>query len=344
MKNYDFSNESQIKELAYILKKELSDKGLSVKHGDILNILSHAAGAKNWNAYSSHLKNNTQSLSTVDYDATQDLLNKESAGGIVVFLFQHHFTATTHDYISNRNEAFDFLKGLARALVFLRNNIGKPFSQQTIYDSMSLSSMISLSKSKDLPSTITDYISDYLMSLPDYSVSFNAEQQSQNTKDAHNLLRSQFVSLNKNRERTSYTDLHEAMRSGTSMDIVFIIRSAIQNKNPVWQAKIESLLITISEIMVYLRNNYNIAITPESFCQNLHLKNIMAFHFQLKYSLPKHLSLRIAQYVSSLHGYHDGELEQEDAQLDHLFKQKPISLAVGHLTGMGDAYANNITY
>ena len=113
------------------------------------------------------------------------------------------------------------------------------------------------------------------------------------------------------------------MRSGTSMDIAFIIRSAIQNKNPVWQAKIETILITISEIMVYLRNNYNIAITPESFCQNLKLENIMAFHFKLQYSLPKHLSLRIAQYVSSLHGYREGEFEKDNAKLDHLFKQKP---------------------
>lgn len=344
MKSYDLTNESQIKELAYILKKELSDKGVSIKHGEMLNILSHAAGVKNWNAYSSLLKDNAQSLSMADYDATQDLLSRESAGGIVAFLFQHHLTTKTNDYISNRNKSFDFLKGLARALVFLRNNTGKPFDQQTIYDSMSLSSMIALSKRRDLPSTITEDILDYLISLPEYSDSFSAEQQSQNTKDAHNLLRSQFASLNKNIKRTSYTDIHQAMRSGSSMDIAFVIRSVIQNKNPVWQAKIEALLITISEIMVYLRNNYNIAITPESFCQNLNLKNIMAFHFQLQYSLPKHLSLRIAQYVSSLHGYHEGEFEQEDAQLDHLFKQKPIALAVGHLTGIGDTYANNITY
>lgn len=344
MKNYDFNNEAQIKELAYILKKELSDKGVSIKHGELLNILSHAAGAKNWHTYSSHLKDNTQSFSMIDYDATQDLLNRESAGGIVVFLLQHHFNATTDDYISNRNEAFDFIKGLARALVFLRDNTGKPFSQQTIYDNMSLSSMIALSKRQDLPSTITEDILDYLTSLPEYRDSFNAEQQSQNTKDAHNLLRSQFSSLNKNREHTPYKDIHHAMRSGTSMDIAFMIRSAIQNKNPTWQAKIESLLITVSEIMVYLRNNYNIAITPESFCENLHLKNIMAFHFQHHYSLPKHLSLRVAQYVSSLQGYCEGQFDQDNAQLDHLFKQKPIALAVGHLTGMGSTYANNITY
>lgn len=344
MKNYDFTNESQIKELAYILKKELSDKGVSIKHGEMLNILSHAAGVRNWNTYSSHLKDNAQSLNMVNYDATQDLLNRESAGGIVVFLLQHYFTATTDDYVSNKNKAFEFLKGLVRALVFLRNNAGKPFSQQTIYDNMSLSSMISLSKRKDLSPRITEDISDYLTSLPEYRDSLNAEQQSQNTKDAHNILRSQFSSLNKNHEHTPYKDIHHAMRSGTSMDIAFMIRSAIQNKNPIWQAKIESLLITVSEIMVYLRNNYNIAITPESFCENLNLKNIMAFHFQHHYSLPKHLSLRVAQYVSSLHGYCEGEFEQDNAQLDHLFKQKPIALAVGHLTGMGSTYANNITY
>lgn len=106
------------------------------------------------------------------------------------------------------------------------------------------------------------------------------------------------------------------------------------------KTKIDALLITITEVLVYLRNNYNESITPDHFCEQLNLKNIIALQNSQK--LPTYLQLKLTQYLSSLQGYSESEPDEYYARLDHAFKQKPIALSIGYLTGMGETYAKNI--
>lgn len=338
MKNYSFNQESDVKDLAYHLKKYFTQHGYDIKHSEILSGISQAIGFKNWNTYSSQLKNKPKHSIITPYDITHELLRKESAGGIVAFLINHHFTPATTDYVSCKKSAFNFLKGIISALVFMRDNFGIPFNQKSIYDSMDLSSIISFTKIEILPLSIINNLNEYLISLPEYNPSIEVKYQNKKTKEFHNLVRNQFNSLNEN--NMPDTDIYQLMLSGTVSDIFSLIKESIPQKNPIWQTKIDALLITIIEVLVYLRNNYNESITPEYFCEQLNLKNIIALQYSQK--LPKYLQLKLAQYLSSLQGYCESDTDQYYAKLDHIFKQKPIALSIGYLTGMGETYAKNI--
>lgn len=338
MKNYSFNKESDVKDLAYHLKKYFTQQGHDIKHSEILSGISHAIGFKNWNTYSSQLKNKSQHSIINSYDITQELLRKERAGGIVAFLLNHHFTPATTDYTSCKNRAFNFLKGIISALVFMRDNFGIPFNQNSIYDSMDLASIISFTKIEILPLSIINNLNEYLLSLPEYNSLRQVKHQNKRTKEVHNLVRNQFNSLNENNIQD--TDIYKLMLSGTVYDIFSLIKESVPQKNPIWQTKIDALLITITEVLVYLRNNYNESITPDHFCEQLNFKNIIALQHSPK--LPTYLQLKLTQYLSSLQGYSESDTDQYYAKLDHIFKQKPIVLSVGYLTGMGDNYAKNI--
>lgn len=338
MKNYSFNQESDVKDLAYHLKKYFTQHGHDIKHSEILSGISHAIGFKNWNTFSSQLKNNSKQSLINSYDITQELLTKESAGGIVAFLLNHHFKPATTDYTSCKKSAFNFLKGIISALVFMRDNFGIPFNQKSIYNSMDLDSIISFTKIEILPLSIINNLNEYLISLPEYNSLREVKHQNKKTKEVHNLVRNQFNSLNEN--NMPDTDIYKLMLSGTVSDIFSLIKESVPQKSPIWQTKIDALLITIIEVLVYLRNNYNESITPEYFCAQLNLKNIIALQYSQK--LPKYLQLKLAQYLSSLQGYCESDTDQYYAKLDHIFKQKPIVLSVGYLTGMGETYVKNI--
>jgi hypothetical protein len=341
MKNYSFNKESDVKDLAYHLKKYFTQHGHDIKHSEILSGISHAIGFKNWNTYSSQLKNDSEQSLADSYDITQELLTKESAGGITAFILNHHFKPATTDYISSKHNAFNFLEGFVRALVFMRDNFGIPIDQQYLYNNMKLSSIISLSKKKELPWNITQSLEKYLLSLPEYNSLLNAKNQNQKTKDAHNIQYKQFISLNKNNKKSN-SDIYQVMYFGTASDIFSLIKKSVVMNDPIWQTKIDALLITITEVLVYLRNNYNESITPDHFCDQLNLKNIIALQHSQK--LPTYLQLKLTQYLSSLHGYSKNEPDDYYTRLGHIFKQKAIVLSIGYLTGIGDtyAYAKNI--
>ena len=338
MKNYSFNQESDVKDLAYHLKKYFTQHGHDIKHSEILSGISHAIGFKNWNTFSSQLKNNSKQSLINSYDITQELLTKESAGGIVAFLLNHHFKPATTDYTSCKKSAFNFLKGIISALVFMRDNFGIPFNQKSIYNSMDLDSIISFTKIEILPLSIINNLNEYLISLPEYNSLREVKHQNKKTKEVHNLVRNQFNSLNEN--NMPDTDIYKLMLSGTVSDIFSLIKESVPQKSPIWQTKIDALLITITEALVYLRNNYNESITPDHFCEQLNLKNIIALQHSQK--LPTYLQLKLTQYLSSLQGYCESDTDQYYAKLDHIFKQKPIVLSVGYLTGMGENYVKNI--
>lgn len=198
MKHYSFNNGNDIKDLAYNIKKHLTEIGHNVKHMDILNGISQSVGFKNWNVYSAELKEkNKPYVYKNPFVSIQELFNQGSAAQITEFLVFNTFREEESNHADNsmwKGRAISLASGIMRSLVWLRENEGFSLTGKSIYKSMDLSNMISLSKKEILPSHISGPLKAYLVSLPEYK-NEAAEQQSEVAHDQHGHLQAQFKSI-----------------------------------------------------------------------------------------------------------------------------------------------------
>ncbi|MDI6976206.1 glyoxalase superfamily protein [Serratia sp. Se-RSBMAAmG] len=200
MKHYSFNNENDIKDLAYNLKKHLTEIGHNVKHMDILNSIAQSVGFKNWNIYSAELKEkNKPYVYKNPFVSIKELFNQGSAAQITEFLVFNAFREENSNHTDNgmwKGRAISLASGIMRSLVWLRENECFSLTGQSIYKSMDLSNMISLSKKEILPSHVSEPLKAYLVSLPGYKNEASAEEeQSETAYEQHGYLQNQFKSI-----------------------------------------------------------------------------------------------------------------------------------------------------
>lgn len=199
MKHYSFNNENDIKELAYNLKKHLGEIGHKVKHTDILNSISQSVGFKNWNVYSAELKEkNKPYVYKNPFDSIIQLFALGSSAQITEFLVFNAFKEEKSNHADGgmwKGRAISLASGIMRSLVWLRENEGFALTGESIYKSMDLANMMSLSKKETLPSTISASLNAYLVSLPGYKSGIYAEEQAETVYEQHGYLQAQFKSI-----------------------------------------------------------------------------------------------------------------------------------------------------
>lgn len=95
-------------------------------------------------------------------------------------------------------------------------------------------------------------------------------------------------------------DIFDIFNDGSAQDIIDFFDDRL-NYEGMWKGRALSLIMPMSEIAVYLRDNTNQKLTPHSFIKMTKLNNIiLLFHSA---SLPGALQLKIAQYLTFLPGY-----------------------------------------
>lgn len=198
MKHYSFNNENDIKDLAYNIKKHLTEIGHNVKHMDILNSIAQSAGFKNWNVYSAELKEkNKPYVYKNPFVSIQELFNQGSSAQITEFLVFNAFRVREEEgkHTDNtmwKGRAISLASGIMRSLVWLRENESFSLTGESIYKSMNLSNMISLSKKEILPHHISEPLKAYLVSLPGYKSEISEKEQSGIVYAQHRYLQAQF--------------------------------------------------------------------------------------------------------------------------------------------------------
>lgn len=199
MKHYSFNNENDIKDLAYNLKKHLTEIGHNVKHMDILNGIAQSVGFKNWNVYSAELKEkNKPYVYKNPFVSIQELFNQGSAAQITEFLVFNAFREENTNHMDNgiwKGRAISLASGIMISLVWLRENEDFSLTGESIYRSMDLSNMIILSKKEAMPISISGSLTAYLVSLPGYKGDVSAEEQSETAYEQHGYLQAQFKSI-----------------------------------------------------------------------------------------------------------------------------------------------------
>lgn len=196
MKNYSFNNESDIKNLAYNLKKYLADIGFNVKHMNILNGISQSVGFKNWNVYSSKLKENNKPYQYKNpFKNINELFEKGSISQIVEFIIYTSFRDEGDNDIW-KGRAISLCYAVIKPLVWMRNHNGFIISGQSIYNAMDLKNMIDLSYNLDIDKSSILGLQSYLVSLPGYkSENDRLIEQNETVNEQHGYIRMQFKTL-----------------------------------------------------------------------------------------------------------------------------------------------------
>lgn len=95
-------------------------------------------------------------------------------------------------------------------------------------------------------------------------------------------------------------DIFDIFNNGRAQDIIDFFDDRL-NYEGIWKGRALSLIMPMSEVAVYLRDNSKQKLTPHSFTEMTKLNNIITlFHST---TLPSSLQLKIAQYLEGLPGY-----------------------------------------
>lgn len=110
-------------------------------------------------------------------------------------------------------------------------------------------------------------------------------------------------------------DIFDIFNNGSAQDIIDFFDDRL-NYEGMWKGRALSLIMPMSEVAVYLRDNSKQKLTPHSFIEMTKLDNIISlFHSA---SLPGPLHLKIAQYLTCLPGYNlENKTPSEVAQDNH---------------------------
>lgn len=196
MKKYNLNQESDVKDLAYHIKKYLTQQGHDIKHSEILSGISHAIGFKNWNVYSSKLKEKDKLYEyKIPFKDADELFNKGSVSQIIEYLVFTSFRQES-DNAMWKGRAISLCSAIIRPLVWMRENDGFIITGKSIYDAMNLENIIELSYSNKLYKPEIEGVRSYLLSLPGYKDGYrNSMEQSETVHEQHGYIHMQFKSL-----------------------------------------------------------------------------------------------------------------------------------------------------
>lgn len=175
MKNYDLSNEKDIKDLAYHLKKNLSKH--KIKHTEILEALSHSLGFNNWNTLKSINNNISQNF-------FEDLLKNGDSHQIAGFILSRcGRDLRSFDNDSFRRISLDLLYLGIEYLVYKRDNESLNLNCYKLSSIFLLENILLISQDKKIPYYLSEKINSYIKSLPLYKT--DQKEIHEVTRDFH---------------------------------------------------------------------------------------------------------------------------------------------------------------
>lgn len=148
MKSYNLTNAKDIKDLAYHLKNNFSNKGYHIKHSEILDVISQSHGYKNWNTFSAKL-NQKQNNNKYE-DNYINIFNNGSTSSIVEFLSKQIFSDEDNNDMW-KGRAISLISGVIKALVWQRDYQHKKITIQSISESLFLHNIHKTLEDKEIP-------------------------------------------------------------------------------------------------------------------------------------------------------------------------------------------------
>ena len=180
MKNYNLSNEKNIKDLAYHLNKNLSKH--NIKHTEILEALSKSLGFNNWNTLKS-IKNNSSKNFLVE------LLHTGNCYEISGFILSRcGRDLRSFDNGSFRRISLDLLYSVVEYLVYKREHESLVLDINRLTSSFLLENVILISKDKEIPHYLSEKINSYIKSLPQYKADKKEINEVTHDFHAHNYM------------------------------------------------------------------------------------------------------------------------------------------------------------
>lgn len=188
MKSYNLTNAKDIKDLAYHLKNNFSNKGYHIKHSEILDVISQSHGYKNWNTFSAKL-NQKQNNNKYE-DNYINIFNNGSTSSIVEFISKQIFSdEDNHDMWKGR--AISLISGVIKALVWQRDYQNKKITIQSISESLFLHNIHKTLEDKEIPIFAKSILHGYVLSLPGYQ--YGADIQQDIVGEQHGYIQMQFT-------------------------------------------------------------------------------------------------------------------------------------------------------
>lgn len=188
MKSYNLTNAKDIKDLAYHLKNNFSNKGYHIKHSEILDVISQSHGYKNWNTFSAKL-NQKQNNNKYE-DNYINIFNNGSTSSIVEFLSKQIFSDEDNNDMW-KGRAISLISGVIKALVWQRDYQHKKITIQSISESLFLHNIHKTLEDKEIPVFAKSILHGYVLSLPGYQ--YGADIQQDIVGEQHGYLQMQFT-------------------------------------------------------------------------------------------------------------------------------------------------------
>jgi len=188
MKSYNLTNAKDIKDLAYHLKNNFSNKGYHIKHSEILDVISQSHGYKNWNTFSAKL-NQKQNNNKYE-DNYINIFNNGSTSSIVEFLSKQIFSDEDNNDMW-KGRAISLISGVIKALVWQRDYQNKKITIQSISESLFLHNIHKTLEDKEIPIFAKSILHGYVLSLPGYQ--YGADIQQDIVGEQHGYIQMQFT-------------------------------------------------------------------------------------------------------------------------------------------------------
>jgi hypothetical protein len=188
MKSYNLTNAKDIKDLAYHLKNNFSNKGYHIKHSEILDVISQSHGYKNWNTFSAKL-NQKQNNNKYE-DNYINIFNNGSTSSIVEFLSKQIFSDEDNNDMW-KGRAISLISGVIKALVWQRDYQHKKITIQSISESLFLHNIHKTLEDKEIPIFAKSILHGYVLSLPGYQ--YGADIQQDIVGEQHGYIQMQFT-------------------------------------------------------------------------------------------------------------------------------------------------------
>lgn len=188
MKSYNLTNAKDIKDLAYHLKNNFSNKGYYIKHSEILDVISQSHGYKNWNTFSAKL-NQKQNNNKYE-DNYINIFNNGSTSSIVEFLSKQIFSDEDNNDMW-KGRAISLISGVIKALVWQRDYQHKKITIQSISESLFLHNIHKTLEDKEIPIFAKSILHGYVLSLPGYQ--YGADIQQDIVGEQHGYIQMQFT-------------------------------------------------------------------------------------------------------------------------------------------------------
>lgn len=188
MKSYNLTNAKDIKDLAYHLKNNFSNKGYHIKHSEILDVISKSHGYKNWNTFSAKL-NQKQNNNKYE-DNYINIFNNGSTSSIVEFLSKQIFSDEDNNDMW-KGRAISLISGVIKALVWQRDYQHKKITIQSISESLFLHNIHKTLEDKEIPIFAKSILHGYVLSLPGYQ--YGADIQQDIVGEQHGYIQMQFT-------------------------------------------------------------------------------------------------------------------------------------------------------